>query len=82
MASENNNNPSHLPPGNSVNGWAYYLLDGITDNEHAPVEKEGKVRVEFVVTDVFGNKARLKMSMSRVPLERAKSYVLGIEDMR
>jgi len=81
MATKNNDNPCYLLPGNSVNGWAYYWLDGITDNRYAPVEKDKIIPVEFVVTDVFGNKARLKISMNKIPMEKAKDYILGLEEI-
>jgi hypothetical protein len=65
----------------SLNGWAYYLLDGITENGGAPVEKDKIISVEFLVTDVFGNKARLKIPLNKVTLEKAKHYILGLEEI-
>jgi len=130
---EGKENPSYILPGDSISGWAYYLLDGIIDDKHVPFQKNNEIPVELskssnvfrkrfpslrgrcpfarsnpqlcdgdcfaakntahndgvklfstiylVVTDVFGNKARIKITMTPISLEKAKFYISDLDEI-
>jgi len=65
--------------GCSISGWAYYVAEYHGNEKWNPVIKDDKITGSFVVRDIFGGKAKIKITFSKRELEDISALLPGIE---
>lgn len=68
-----------IDSGCFISGWAYYVAE-FPKNSNIDILIEGSKTIGiFQIKDMFGRKAKAKISFSEIPLDLAKYYIKGIE---
>ena len=70
-----------IESGTSISGMVYYIAEFYGNGDWDPRIKDKKIKGEFAVKDVFGNKAHTKIVFSEISLEKVKSMIEGIEQI-
>ncbi len=68
-----------IDSGTSISGMAYYIAEVYGSESWNPVIKNGKINGKFVITDVFGNKAKTEIIFNESTVERVKTMIENIE---
>jgi hypothetical protein len=65
--------------GSCVSGFAYYIAELYGGDDWNLLIKSGKTIGKIVVQSIFGNKARVNIVFTEIPLEKAKNMIEGID---
>ncbi len=68
-----------VPPGGSIGGFAYYFVQWWGAPEHDLDITDGRATVVIKIRSVLGNRARKKITLNEITLERAREMVQGID---
>jgi len=70
-----------LKSGDSIAGFAFYIAGFYGDKSWNPLVRNGKAIGEVLVRSVLGQKAKSKVFLREIPLEKAKRMVKGIDQI-
>jgi hypothetical protein len=65
--------------GCGVSGWAYYVAEYYGSEKWSPVIEDEKIVGTLVVRDIFGGKAKTKITFSKREMEYISALLPGIE---
>jgi hypothetical protein len=71
-----------IDSGCSISGWAYFHAEVYGDTKWNPVIKNDVIKADFVVHDVFGGKAKSKITFSKKDLAYVQEILPGIENIK
>lgn len=65
--------------GASIAGMTYYIAEFYGSELWNPVIKNGIITGRFIITDVFGNKAKTKITFTEANIDKIKNMIENIE---
>lgn len=68
-----------IDSGTSISGMAYYVAELYGSNIWNPIIKDGKINGKFIITDIFGNKAKTKITFNETTIDKVKTMIENIE---
>jgi hypothetical protein len=71
-----------IDSGCSISGWAYFQAEVYGDIKWNPVIKNGVIKADFIVQDIFGGKAKTKIAFSKKDLAYIQEILPGIENIK
>ena len=71
-----------IDSGCSISGWTYFHVEYFGDAKWSPVIKKGIIQTEFVVQDVFGGKAKTKISFSKKDFAYIQKMIPDIQNIK
>ena len=71
-----------IDSGCSISGWAYFHAEYYGNTKWNPVIKKDIIQADLVVRDIFGGKAKTKISFSKKDLAFVQKLIPGIQNIK
>jgi len=71
-----------LESGCGISGWAYYHVEYYGDKKWNPVINKDVIQADFVIRDIFGGKAKTKITFSKKDFDFIQKLIPNIQNIK